>query len=64
MWKQKSAGIQSHGGRFEIPCHWDGRNFVIGQHLKLTAVSQSVVSLSGLLIESKFITLDAQEAEK
>ena len=38
---RKVTGIQSHGGRFEIPRHQDGRNFVIGQPIKLTAVSQS-----------------------
>ena len=38
---KKVPGIQSRGGIFEIPCHQDGRNFVIGQLLKLTAVCQS-----------------------
>ena len=42
-------GIQSHGGRFEIPRHQDGRNFVIGQPLKFTAVSQSSGITDGLI---------------
>ena len=46
---RKVMGIQSHGGRFEITRHQDGRNFVIGQPLKLTAVSQSSGIFDGLI---------------
>ena len=46
---RKVMGIQSHGGRFEITRHQDGRNFVIGQPLKLTAVSQFSGIFDGLI---------------
>jgi hypothetical protein len=46
---RKVTGIQSHGGRFEITRHRNGRNFVFGQPLKLTAVSQSSGIIYGLI---------------
>jgi hypothetical protein len=46
---RKVTGMQSDGGRFQIPRHRDGRNFVIGQPLKLTAVSQSSGIIDGLI---------------
>ena len=46
---RKVTGIQSHGGIFEIFRHRDGRNFVIGQPLKLTAVSLSSGTIDRLI---------------
>ena len=46
---RRVTGIQSHGRRFEIPHHQDGFFFVIGQPLKLTAVSQSSGIIDGLI---------------